>query len=539
MLAFAAILALASSAAASSVVVSTPLGPVEGTRTGNVDVFRGIPYAQPPVGALRWRATEPVKAWGPNPLVANTDAPGCPQKCELPPHTCPPTVSEDCLFLNVFAPAGATNAPVMVWIHGGNFKQGYPGGLLYNGSSLADTQGVIVVSIAYRLGVLGWLYTGGGSIEGMYGALDQQEAMRWVRSNIASFGGDPSSITLVGQSAGAMSVATHMTLPSSDGLFERGILESDPFTSPFRTPDEYIKVSAALGKQAGCAQTSGAALDACLRNLTADALVDAQVEVEKDVAVNLPHVLEAFLPWTPVVDPSANGSIPALELQPRVAFSTGQAQQKPMIVGTVANEAVLFIYEAFEKPLAELEYAAYLAVVFGLGDALEVSARYPLPDSDKADGRAWLAHIGTKALFKCPTRNASMGFSRPSPTWVYHFDHVMSFSKEVWGPDFKICWDEVCHAEELAFVFHPDASRLNLTFTQDELVLSADMESYWGSFIRTGNPNAKGSTATVWPEFNSNTQQTMLLQTPKSAVQSHNLTSDCDWWDSKIGYDFP
>ena len=123
MLAFAAILALAASAAASSVVVSTPLGPVEGTRTGNVDVFRGIPYAQPPVGALRWRATEPVKAWGPNPLVANTDAPGCPQKCELPPHTCPPTVSEDCLFLNVFAPAGATNAPVMVWIHGGNFKQ--------------------------------------------------------------------------------------------------------------------------------------------------------------------------------------------------------------------------------------------------------------------------------------------------------------------------------------------------------------------------------------------------------------------------------
>jgi len=403
---------------------------------------------------------------------------------------------------------------------------------------MAKTQDVIVVAVAYRLGVLGWLYTGGGTIEGMYGAQDQQQSMRWVRQNIAAFGGDPSAITLFGQSAGAMSVATHMTLPSSKALFERAILESDPFTSPFRSPEEFVKVSAALGTNANCSSTAGPALDACLRAADVETLLTAQVEVEKDVAVNLPHVVEAFLPWTPVVDASGNvtGSLVA---QPRVAFSTGAAQQKPMIVGTVANEALLFIYEAFLKPLSEIEYAAYLAVVFGLGPAIDVNTRYPLPDQYKQDARPWLAHIGTKGLFECSTRNASLGASVAAPTFVYHFDHIMSFSQAVWGKNFSICWDSVCHAEELAFVWHPDASRLNLKYSADEEVLSADMESYWGSFARTGNPNAAGSTATHWPAYNAATQQTMLLQTPKSVVQSRNFTDECNWWDTVVGYEFP
>jgi len=530
---------LAASACAGTVTVQAPSGTIVGENNGAVNVFRGIPYAEQPVGDLRWQPTVPVKRWS-SPLMATQDAPGCPQDCELPPHTCPPTTSEACLFLNIFAPAGATKAPVLLFVHGGNFKQGYPGGLLYNGTSMAVNHGTIVVSIAYRLGALGFLNSGGGSIQGMYGIQDQQEAMRWVRKNIAAFGGDPTSLTLFGQSAGAMSLATHLVLPSSEDLFERAILESDPFTSPFRTASEYAKVGTAMGEKAGCSSTSGPALDTCLRGLSVADIITAQVEVEKDLAVDFPHVLEAFLPWTPYVDPAAgtNSSIVAITDQPRVLFARGQLQDKPFIVGTVENEALLFIYEAFGKPLSHLDYDAYLAVVFGIERALEVGAKYPLPSEYDDDARRWLAHIGTKALFQCSTRNATLGASATGQNvWLYHFDHVMSFSKAVWGPNFTICDDAVCHAEELPFVWHPDASRLNLAYTPDEEALSAAMESYWTSFARTGNPNAEG-TQINWPPFTPAGQQSMLFQTPQNAILSHNQTTECDWWANTIGFDF-
>lgn len=403
---------------------------------------------------------------------------------------------------------------------------------------MAQTQGVIIMSIAYRLGALGWLYSGGGSIEGMYGIFDQQMAMRWAVDNIAAYGGDPMQITLFGQSAGAMSVATHMNLESSAGLFQRAILESDPFTSPFRTIEEFGKVGEAMGTELGCSSTSGPALDVCLRAASTGDIVAAQVKVEKDLVVDLPHVLEAFLPWTPLVD--ANTSVDALRGQPRTLFANGLAQKKPMIVGTVQNEALLFIWEAFGKPLPAIEYDAYLAVVFGIGEALEVGAKYPLPGQYNDDARRWLAHIGTKGLFQCSTRNASLGQANVAPTYVYHFDHIMSFSDAVWGPNFTICDDAVCHAEELAFVWHPDAELLNLTYAASEQVLSQDMESYWGSFAHTGNPNAaSGATTINWPVFNPTTEQTMLLQTPKSTVLSHNYTDECNWWQDVIGFNFP
>ena len=144
-------------------VVNTTAGPVKGQLEGAVRTWRGIPYAAPPVGALRWQNPTPHAPWGDTPRAATADAPGCPQTCKLPSLACPPRFSEDCLGLNVFAPAGATASsklPVMFWIHGGNFYQGYGGGALYDGASFAANHGVVLVSINYRLGALGFLYTG-------------------------------------------------------------------------------------------------------------------------------------------------------------------------------------------------------------------------------------------------------------------------------------------------------------------------------------------------------------------------------------------
>lgn len=195
-------------------LIQTKSGLVRGTKSasGHTRVFRAIPYATPPIGDLRWSPPEAVPSWGNNTINATMDPPGCPQLCNLPPHGCPPTVSEDCLFLNIFTPSTPSmdnsddepmsKLPVMVFIHGGNFKQGYAGGLLYDGTHLVEYTDVILVAINYRLGALGQLWSIEAGMSGNYGFLDQKMAMKWIWSNIEYFGGDQSRITLFGQSAG-------------------------------------------------------------------------------------------------------------------------------------------------------------------------------------------------------------------------------------------------------------------------------------------------------------------------------------------------
>lgn len=534
-----------------SVTVRTPLGDVQGWTNGEAQLFQGIPYAKPPVGSLRWQSPVPVAAWAPATLAAQADGPGCPQDCELPPHTCPPVQSEDCLTLNVFAPATARSSdarPVMVFFHGGNFKQGYGGGLLYDGTFIVNTTGVVVVTANYRLGALGFLYSGGGSINGMYGIQDQQEVLRWVQTNIASFGGNPGAVTIFGQSAGAMSIATHFNLDSSKNLFHQGILISDPFTLPFRTPAEFASLASVLGTKAGCAETSGPALDACLRALPWDQLVTAQAAAEVDILADLSHILEVFLPWTPLVDPTraVNGSLSA---QPLSLFVAGQAQDKPIVMGTVQDEAIIFIYEAFTKPVNWLEYVLIADAVFGGDSANKIFNYLPLPAAQNNDTRNHLALVGTDALFLCSTRHAVLGNSsaskpalpRTSPTYVYKFDHVMSFAVAGWGPNFTICYDYVCHGGDLPFVWHPNATAFNLTYTADEEVLSRSIITYYTNFAKTGSPNKDSTgkpTALTWPVFDLASESTMRFTTPSNIVQSHNVTALCEWFDTQIGYDY-
>ena len=207
-------------------LISTPYGLIQGTIFANeVVMFRSIPYAEPPIDNQRWSEPIPKQPWGPNKtLYATQNPPGCPQRCDLPPHGCPVYQSEDCLFLNIFKPLPSNNTlkknesesqsvpdllPVMIFFHGGNFYQGYSGGVLYNGTRMTLETDVIIVTVNYRLGALGFLWSITGP-SGNYGMLDQMLSIQWVHDNIQYFGGDPNKVVLYGQSAGVCSYFAYL-----------------------------------------------------------------------------------------------------------------------------------------------------------------------------------------------------------------------------------------------------------------------------------------------------------------------------------------
>lgn len=454
------------------------------------------------------------------------DGPGCPQHCELPPHTCPPTQSEDCLILNVFSPAGSTNTsmlPVMLFIHGGNYKQGYAGGLLYDGNWLSSHHDVVVVVIQYRLGALGFLYTPNG-IDGNYGIQDQQMAFKWVQANIQAFGGDPARVTGFGQSAGAMSMAVHLITESSKGLFQNAILESEPFGLPYRTPATWEPAAKALAKYSGCS-TSGD-FDSCLMEASYETLISSQVEVEKDLLADLSDMLQLFLPWTPTVGTDM------LPNQPMGVWQNGDVHDVPITIGTVWNEATVFVYEAFKKAISKTEYDVVLGLIFGLGDAIAIGEHFPVPANETHDARLTAAKVATQALFTCATRNVSLVVSEKhtSPYHVYHYDHLASFGKLEWGTNFSICWTEVCHAAELAFVWHPNATKVGSAYTPQEQILSQSIETYWTNVAKTGSPGTFNGL--TWPQFDAATQQTIKFETPANIVQDHYFEDICAFWDN-------
>lgn len=328
-------------------VVTTPLGAVRGVVNSRAREFRGLPYAAPPVGAGRWAPPGPVAAWAPAVRDATADGPGCVQACSEPAAACPQSVREDCLYLNVFTPRAASippaGLPVLVWIHGGNFRDGFGGGSLYNGSTLTQ-EGMLVVTINYRLGVLGWLFTNtsasGGGITGNYGLQDQRAALAFVRDNIAPFGGDPTRVTLMGQSAGAMSTATHLISPASRGLFHAAVLLSEPFALPFRTVATALDMGAVVLGHANCSAASGMqgfpSPAACMRAQSADALLAAQVRSYPDPNADWAELLQIFMPMCPTVGTPDVPNWPLESFQARAGAAP--VLDVPILMGTTSEE---------------------------------------------------------------------------------------------------------------------------------------------------------------------------------------------------------
>ncbi|XP_013413087.1 cAMP-regulated D2 protein-like [Lingula anatina] len=427
-------------------VVVTAQGPVQGIYRGSANIFYGIPYAEPPVGSLRWKPPVPKSPWGSTgrTLLGITLPPACPQVgCTwyTPPRGCINVTSEDCLFLNVFTPLNATNLAhlsVMVFIHGGQFTILSGASPNWDGEFMASQGNVVVVNFNYRLGALGFLVTGkqSDSAQGNYGIMDQRLAMTWVQKNIKNFGGNPDEVTLFGQSAGGQSVALHFTSEKSNALFKRAIVESAPFALPFKNYGAAKLLGDYLADALGCLREHMA----CLRNASADQVAWAAVKVAESVASL--QLLELFEPWGPYVDGKE------VLVQPIQAFLTGNYQRKPVMMGFTSEEAQGFVCDVWNRTLTVLEYKAVLLATFP-EHAAEVFYMYPpLPTDDQ---KPRLVTLATDYLFGCATKAAVESISHSNspgsePVWLYVFNRTSSPAG--WG-NVTFCYWHVCHGAEL------------------------------------------------------------------------------------------
>jgi carboxylesterase type B len=498
--------------------VDTTVGVVCGTTAtvGQVtaDAYLGIPYAEDTSGPNRWQGPT-AKARMSGIFQATSFGPICPQA-----QTSYPAVqSEDCLSVNVWAPstAGPTAAlPVMVFIHGGAFLASSSKDPTYDGAYLSATQNVVVVTLNYRLGALGFL-AGIGGLQGNYGLLDQQAAMQWVAANIGKFGGDASRVMLFGESAGGMSVGLHLlSVPSSADLFSAALIESDPLALPYKTLDQATTFATLLQTLLGC-EIGG--VD-CLRSKSAADIVAEQVN-PLVIGTGLLSGFSGFLVWAPVVDGS-------LVTQQPLTAATANGLPKPTLFGTVQNEGTLFVYMAMQvlniQTISASTYETLVQGAFG-SNANAILQVYPSVSGDNAPV---LSTLSNDYIFFCASR--ALGKAPGSPRYAYLFTQPSTFN--VWAPLAQCDAPMVCHSAELPYVFHT-ATNIGYSFTADEEAVSQAMVGYWSGFSRPGSdPNTAGSTRPTWPAFPGFEYQ--ILGTPiQTAVDPpHN----CDLWD-RVGYE--
>ncbi|NUZ05287.1 carboxylesterase/lipase family protein [Piscinibacter koreensis] len=489
----------------SSVTVPTDKGPVTGAASATMNMFLGIPYAAPPVGALRWRAPQPSTAWPK--LRATRFANHCPQ---LPGPYGLAGSTEDCLYLNVYAPnAGPGRHPVMIYIHGGSNKVGESDAL--DPTDLV-AQNVVVVTINYRLGVLGFLSHPALSAEspdrvsGNYGILDQQAAMRWVQRNIANFGGDPNNLTLFGESAGGLDIHTHLASPLAAGLFHRAIVQSGAYAVNQSSMAANENRGNAFGARYGCPAPT--TVD-CLRSISvANALAEPA-----STAISGPVVDGVVL----------NETINA-------ALASGRFNRVPVMEGSNRDEWRLFVGTtelATGTPLTAEGYPAAITGTLGVTGATRnaIIAEYPLVNY--ANPSFAFAALVTDTVYACSSRKAIRQMANFVPVYAYEFndpDAPQTFLPPVSFPYGS------AHASELNYLFKlrpsiPDPVPLNA----NQRLLSQAMVRYWTQFARQGNPNSAATP--LWPAYDSATDQRQSLTPPTPYTQSSfAVDHHCAFW---------
>ncbi|XP_023264485.1 cAMP-regulated D2 protein-like [Seriola lalandi dorsalis] len=516
-------------------LVLTKDGQIKGITVDKAHIFYGIPYADPPVGAYRWKPPRPVSPWS-GVYNASFPRPACMQACSGPStEECPRLVSEDCLYLNIFVPLDVNFSsplrsplPVMVWIHGGDFIAGSASKPLYDGRFISNFTRTVLVSMEYRLGAFGFLVSGKDlhtSAAGNYGILDQQEALLWVQRNIAVFGGDPSKVTIFGESAGAQSVSLHLMIQSSKPLFKQAVLQSLPFSIPLKTRHDALKLGKNFAKQTNCSVSD----IVCLLSLTPQAVLTAQMKTSSKI-VNPFRFLEVFETWGPYID----GDL--IKEQAVAAFQKGHWQkEKPVLLGTTSEEGVIFVYGVFNKPVSAVECTVYITAIFKQ-HALRILHKY-LPLYRDADRRDMLAQIVTDYVFLCPSRrSARAGTAVGSKLWMYVFDHTAS-DHRVWS-GLTFCYQHACHGAELPFLFD-SAAVANFTLMPSEKLLSNRMLCYWGAFAHTGDPSSRVQQTTfcreqrlpVWPRYSDTSGWLVMNLTVRSHAQVGTRNHMCDFWD--------
>jgi para-nitrobenzyl esterase len=494
-------LPLAVFAASSGPQVKTVSGVVEGKSDGPVNVFLGIPYAAPPVGDLRWKPPVPAAKWN-GVLKARDFGSHCMQgKVYGDMNFRDPGGSEDCLTLNVWVPAKAAAAklPVMVWIYGGGFAAGTTSEPRQDGIHLAQ-QGVIVVSMNYRLGIFGFFVhpelakESGHNAAGNYGLLDQTAALRWVRDNIAAFGGDPGNVTIFGESAGSFSVSAQMASPLAKGLFQKAIGESGAaffsggLTFEPRSAREQKDVKAVNAKL-------GVSTLAELRAIPAQKLLDAFAPPQSPGFDFGPDVDGYFLPE----------SVPAI-------FAAGNQNDVPLLAGWNHDEGSYEIAFSPQKPTAD-SLKATAQKEFG-DKAAEFLKLYP-SDNDAQTLRSAQDFAGDRFI-AFSTWAWLEGQSKTGKQPVYRFRFDL-------GPpsDPKMPQLGAYHSSEIEYVFGQLDSKAGVGWRADDRQLSDEMQKYWANFARSGDPNGPG--LPKWPVYSAGDGWTVMFLDATPAAHKDEL----------------
>ncbi|MBM7787510.1 carboxylesterase/lipase family protein [Tenggerimyces flavus] len=502
-------------------VVRTENGLLRGTVTDDVRVFQGVPYAAPPVGALRFGSPRPASDWK-GVRDATKPSPACAQAGDFIGDK--PSVVEDCLYANVTTPFDASpkrKKPVMVWIHGGGFQWG--SGAIYNADRLASKGDVVVVTFNYRLNVFGFLShpaLDGGVAKhksGNLGVEDQQALLRWVRSNAASFGGDPRNVTIFGESAGAQVSCTHLTAPGSRGLFDRVIMQSGPCTMNWPYGDwwraksrpEAEKIGLEVAKKAGCDDPATAA--ACLRSKTPAELLKAD---------NNEHGH----------GPAWGGGV--IPNDPAKQLAAGRIAKVPVMHGITRDEHVTFQVGMEIMTGGAIPPGAHPAVLgqfTGLGDAAfaKVVAKYPLSAYAGSTGAAMSAVL-TDWAWACPTVQTNKLLAKHTKTFAFEFaDRTAPWFGDTAAPVYPT---GAFHAGELQYLFGGAYAGAPLSPTQTKL--SDAMISYWTAFAHDGDPN--GPRTPYWPRYRATSDHVQALATGRRGIRSVDLAAEhnCSFWSA-------
>jgi para-nitrobenzyl esterase len=457
---------------------------------GGLRAFLGVPFAKPPVGELRWKAPEKNEPWS-----GVRDAGKFSPRCAQPPSSDPLNVeSEDCLYLNVWAPTAAKKLPVMVWIHGGGNVNGSGSEWVYDGQHLAS-RGVVLVSINYRLGVFGFfghegLSNGGASAgsAGNQGLWDQQRALSWVHENIAKLGGDPENVTIFGESAGSVDVCMHMASPESRGLFHRAISQSGGCTTVRGTLTSAQRTAARFATQLGCGEADPLA---CLRQKSIVELVDSAAAFSGSFNV---IVDGSFMPE-----------------QPRALFDRGDIAKVPYMLGSTTDEGSYWTLDATGITNDE-QYLEALKQRFS-EPVQPIADLYPVSKFAEAKDpyQAAITRVWGDARLVCPTVDvARRALALDLPVYLYNWDIPVD---DVIG---------VAHASELVFVFGT-----NQFFTPQTMPVSEQMQTYWTNFAKTGDPN--GVDLLKWPRSPADANLRINFNLESTIIPDFR-GRECDFW---------
>jgi para-nitrobenzyl esterase len=491
---------------------------------GIVRSFKGVPYARPPLGGLRWRGPQPPAAWdGVRP--AKQFGPRCPQPSRLPTsiqYFGPEAEAEDCLYLNVWTSARAPDErrPVMVWVHGGAYYIGSAGQPIFEGERLAR-RGVVVVTVNYRLGRLGFLAHPELSAEndervsGNYGWLDLIAALRWVQGNIGAFGGDPGCVTIFGQSVGAHTVCAFMASPLTRGLFHRAIGQSGAALSALGETDggSILPLEAAENAGRDFAQTLGAHSIAELRAKSAEEIQLVRSEAGGTIVR--------------VMDPTASGPVKretawpvidghVLPEAPNVVFARGAQIDVPLLTGSTASEGALFAGAPSLRAFNEQAHAEYGASAPAFLDLYAASTDAQACAASKA---ALGERLFVAQNWKWARLHAQAGRSK---AFYYRFDRVPP------APELKDIG--AFHTSDIPYVFQTFEAYKQWPWQPWDHQLSETMASYWANFARSGNPNGAGLPA--WPSFDVHHEATMTFA-GDVAVTSVPNRRRLAFWDAR------